>query len=324
MTIILCSSGCSRLKKCVVCGCCFLCKADLWAKKGPCYYCGAKQKHENIKEEESQDVFLKWLEAALFIVHLCALETSLILALCCVLLQTKSPPPAILSACTYPRNSQDSTIIMHISISTTLLLTLVTSAAATAAVHESPRWAPNKYGSGGEGGHHPQPSPPPHYPVCLNDTGVNTLVDGYTYLLEHPGGPDFNATAEAILSNSSFVVESDSILTLSGRPVRKFCEKSKPPFLVVPLCHKFKKTAHDSRRIFCSPPRLLFRLLLSILIQSNFDICVCVHADIVSPPQFPARPTRLPIQSRLHRHTIPNSPLAPRANPRRIRVMRPN
>lgn len=53
---------------------------------------------------------------------------------------------------------------------------------------------------------------------CLNETGVKTLVDGYTYLLEKPGGADFNSTAEAILS-SKFFVDSDSILTLSQRPV---------------------------------------------------------------------------------------------------------
>lgn len=53
---------------------------------------------------------------------------------------------------------------------------------------------------------------------CLNETGVTALVDGYTYLLEKPGGPSFNSTAEAILS-SKFFVDSDSILTLSQRPV---------------------------------------------------------------------------------------------------------
>lgn len=53
---------------------------------------------------------------------------------------------------------------------------------------------------------------------CLNETGVETLVNGYTYLLEKPGGPSFNSTAEAILS-SKFFVDSDSILTLSQRPV---------------------------------------------------------------------------------------------------------
>lgn len=68
-------------------------------------------------------------------------------------------------------------------------------------------------GAGNWSGHGPSPGP------CLNSTGVETLVNGYTYLLEHPGGPDFNSTAEAILSDE-FVVYSDSILTLSGRSVR--------------------------------------------------------------------------------------------------------
>lgn len=54
---------------------------------------------------------------------------------------------------------------------------------------------------------------------CLDQSTVNTLVNGYTYLLEHPGGPDFNSTAKAILSADQFVVYSDSINTLSQRPV---------------------------------------------------------------------------------------------------------
>lgn len=62
--------------------------------------------------------------------------------------------------------------------------------------------------------------PPPRN--CLNQTGVDTLVNGYTYLLEHPLGPDFNSTAEAILSDK-FQVLSDSILTLSQRPVSTKC-----------------------------------------------------------------------------------------------------
>lgn len=69
--------------------------------------------------------------------------------------------------------------------------------------------------AGGPGGYTGRGAPPG---CCLNDTGVNTLVNGYTYLLEHPGGPDFNSTAEAILSDK-FQVFSDSILTLSQRPV---------------------------------------------------------------------------------------------------------
>lgn len=58
---------------------------------------------------------------------------------------------------------------------------------------------------------------------CLNKTGVDTLVNGYTYLLEHPLGPDFNSTADAILSDDKFQVLSDSILTLSQRPVSTTC-----------------------------------------------------------------------------------------------------
>lgn len=59
----------------------------------------------------------------------------------------------------------------------------------------------------------------PHH-ACLNKTGIAALVDGYTYLLEHPGGSAFNTTANTILSATNFTVQSDSILTLSGRPVR--------------------------------------------------------------------------------------------------------
>lgn len=57
-------------------------------------------------------------------------------------------------------------------------------------------------------------------PWGLNATGVQYLITGYTYLLEYPTGPDFNATANAILSDKFFVF-SDSINTLSGRPVRR-------------------------------------------------------------------------------------------------------
>jgi len=53
---------------------------------------------------------------------------------------------------------------------------------------------------------------------CLNDTDVQTLVNGYTYLLQSPGGPDFNKTALAILSDE-FAVYSDSINTLGNRPL---------------------------------------------------------------------------------------------------------
>ncbi|OAG34461.1 hypothetical protein AYO21_11370 [Fonsecaea monophora] len=51
---------------------------------------------------------------------------------------------------------------------------------------------------------------------CLNDADVDVLVKGYTYLLQYPGGDDFNATANAILSDK-FEVWSDSINTLGQR-----------------------------------------------------------------------------------------------------------
>lgn len=68
-------------------------------------------------------------------------------------------------------------------------------------------------GWGWKGG--PNPAP------CLDEAAVMKLVTGYTYLLEHPGGPDFNTTANDILSDK-FFVDSDSILTLSQRPVCPF------------------------------------------------------------------------------------------------------
>ena len=68
----------------------------------------------------------------------------------------------------------------------------------------SPTWGP--WSGNGQG------------PVCLNDTAVNSLIDGYTYLLRFPQGADFNATANAILSDS-FFVSSDSINSLAGIPV---------------------------------------------------------------------------------------------------------
>lgn len=55
-------------------------------------------------------------------------------------------------------------------------------------------------------------------PSCLSNDDVQTLVNGYTYLLEKPGGPDFNSTANAILSDQ-FTVWSDSINTLGNRTV---------------------------------------------------------------------------------------------------------
>ncbi|KKY39777.1 hypothetical protein UCDDA912_g00202 [Diaporthe ampelina] len=65
---------------------------------------------------------------------------------------------------------------------------------------------------------------------CLNATSVDTLVNGYTYLLEKPLGPDFNSTAEAILSDK-FSVLSDSILTLSQRPLGQPAYPSKQAYI---------------------------------------------------------------------------------------------
>lgn len=102
-----------------------------------------------------------------------------------------------------------------------LSISILALAMGTAA-YSGPGWAPQHRG----GDHAP-------HPTCLNDTGVTTLVDGYTYLLEHPGGADFNSTAQSILSNTTFVVESDSILTLSGRAVR--IKASWPPIAAVQI-----------------------------------------------------------------------------------------
>ncbi len=56
-------------------------------------------------------------------------------------------------------------------------------------------------------------------PACLTDSDVNTLINGYTYLLRSPQGADFNSTANSLLSDS-FYVSSDSINSLAGIPVR--------------------------------------------------------------------------------------------------------
>lgn len=53
---------------------------------------------------------------------------------------------------------------------------------------------------------------------CLSDGGADYLVKGYANLLEFPQGPTFNTTAKKLLSDK-FVVWSDSINSLSGRPV---------------------------------------------------------------------------------------------------------
>lgn len=67
----------------------------------------------------------------------------------------------------------------------------------------------------------------PLYGDSLSDAEVKKLIDGYTYLLVNPGGPDFNKTANAILTED-FQVFSDSILYLSGRPVSPQKENRRP------------------------------------------------------------------------------------------------
>ncbi|KIV97233.1 hypothetical protein, variant [Exophiala mesophila] len=70
-----------------------------------------------------------------------------------------------------------------------------------------------------------------NYGGGLNATGVQYLITGYTYLLEYPTGPNFNATANAILSDK-FFVSSDSINTLSGRPLGVPAYPSKQAFIL--------------------------------------------------------------------------------------------
>ncbi|KAJ9608220.1 hypothetical protein H2200_007208 [Cladophialophora chaetospira] len=53
---------------------------------------------------------------------------------------------------------------------------------------------------------------------CLDDSDVTTFINGYTYLLEHPGGPNFNQTANTILSDN-FTVWSDSINIMGTIPL---------------------------------------------------------------------------------------------------------
>lgn len=110
---------------------------------------------------------------------------------------------------------------MHFFISLATLLLSAVLANATPLAYTGPRGHEGITKSYPGGGYHG---------ACLNQTGINTLVDGYTYLLEHPGGPAFNTTANTILSATNFTVQSDSILTLSGRPVRL------PSHLTSPSC----------------------------------------------------------------------------------------
>lgn len=86
---------------------------------------------------------------------------------------------------------------------------------------------------------------------CLNATGVSTVIDGYTYLLEHPGGPYFNSTAEALLADD-FVVYSDSILTLSNRSVRtrsRYLTRSRHPAALVLMRMRATLTKRPQRQL---------------------------------------------------------------------------
>lgn len=85
------------------------------------------------------------------------------------------------------------------------ILALPLLAASALAV---PSWGP--WGPGGPGG--------PQGPQCLADKDVQNIISGYSYLLVNPQGANFNATANALLSNS-FFVSSDSIDSLAGIPV---------------------------------------------------------------------------------------------------------
>lgn len=64
-------------------------------------------------------------------------------------------------------------------------------------------------------------------PACLDDKGADYIVKSYASLLEFPQGPNFNTTANTLLSDK-FVVWSDSINSLSNRPV---CSPQNVPFL---------------------------------------------------------------------------------------------
>lgn len=166
---------------------------------------------------------------------------------------------------------------MHIPHPITALITLAASALA--------------HGGGGRDPQHGGGHPP--RPACLNATGVNTLVNGYTYLLEHPGGADFNSTAEAILSDTSFMVDSDSILTLSGRAVRIISIHAPFPFI-----RSFEPIRPPSES---GDLRDLWNLVLTVLMNR------------------PARPARLPLQSGLHCYAIPDAPASCCADPGCVR-----
>ena len=56
-------------------------------------------------------------------------------------------------------------------------------------------------------------------PTCLTQASATKIVNQYATLLTNPGGPNFNQTANTLLSDD-FAVYSDSINILAQRPVR--------------------------------------------------------------------------------------------------------
>lgn len=106
-----------------------------------------------------------------------------------------------------------------------MLSTLFTLPLLVAGAMASPSWGP--WGPGGPGGPNGPPAGPPN---CLNDAQVQKIISGYSYLLINPQGANFNATANALLSDS-FFVSSDSIDSLAGIPLGVNPYPSKQAFI---------------------------------------------------------------------------------------------
>jgi hypothetical protein len=74
----------------------------------------------------------------------------------------------------------------------------------------------------------PAPSPAPTGPQsifkatpiigCLNQAQANTIINAFIWLLANPKATNFNATADALMSNT-FTDTSDSINFMAGIPV---------------------------------------------------------------------------------------------------------
>lgn len=86
-------------------------------------------------------------------------------------------------------------------------------AAGALAIPQNWNWFQGNNGAGHPYNH-------PGYRACLNDTAAEAIVNRYKYLLEKPQAPDFSAKVYEVAS-PSFHVVSDSILTLSNRPVSR-------------------------------------------------------------------------------------------------------